>query len=132
MSRFVEGLEEKHVKYAGFVENAIITKFYFEAGGSSAVVLSLKIRGGGQAFQCVVGEWDETKEDRIDDLGLTYEVISAILKLTDSQRTDELVGKPIRITKRKDSWDTISGLGHIIEDKWFFVEPTVNRLRSEQ
>lgn len=91
-----------------------------EDHGIFTCFLFLKLEVGSQGFGGYgLDEYDKIAQRRIDRNGMGLEYIKKILETVGVDSWEKLKGKHIRILK-DDTWNSpITGIGHIIEDKWF-------------
>lgn len=102
------------------IKNALIesTHLGLEDHGIATLYLHLKYGGGGgQGFGgYALDEYDEAKKKRV---GTSYgmEFIKRICATVGVSAWEQLPSKHIRVDAE---WTKIHGIGHIIEDKWFY------------
>jgi len=99
-----------------------------------SVWLTLDFGGSVQGFggyvlggtpDCAAGRHDTQKN-------ICAEFIVSCLLAGDVDRFDKLVGKAIRVKKRKDAWGDIIAIGHIVkDDRWFCPSRVLGEMTKE-
>ena len=117
--------------------NAIIerTMLGYEDHGILTCFLYLVQTGSGQGFGGYVLDDIPKKNERGDRVGdrrssiLCGFWIKRILEVVGVDKWEALVGKHIRVDGT--NFGTITGIGHIIEDKWFYPNKEIKEMRNE-
>ena len=117
--------------------NAIIesTMLGYEDHGIMTCFLHLKQSGSGQGF----GGWcldnrppkgkDGYRQGDREPSRLAGFWIKRILEVVGVDKWEDLVGKHVRVDG--EEFGEIRGIGHIIEDKWFYPKEEVNKYIDE-
>ena len=110
-----------NIKHLGEIKNAIIdyVNLGVEDNGILMLHIGLKYDGGGQAFGgYALDTYDDAKKRRV---GTAYgtEFILRVIQTLRVYDLFKLKGTPVRVDA---SHNKVFGIGHLLEDKWFYPD----------
>lgn len=113
------------------IQNAKIesTMLGYEGHGIMTFYLYLDYGGSGQGFGgYALDAYDQRKKKRVGHKSFG-EAVAEILRVVGVEKWEDLKGQFVRV-EYPEGWNqTITGIGHVLEDKWFrpkefFSSPT--------
>lgn len=72
-------------------------------------------------------EWDKKLGKRLDKQGITGQLIAEIIDVVGVESWEDLKGKYVRIERGEGLGEKITGIGNLINDKWFYIEDFLAR-----